>query len=144
MNKFTKAKIFIRDLFRPRYAIVIELTTMPYIRNDDSGFKIDSVPTPVIMKLPYKRPFFMPFNEFYNDLTYELGYQKKVIFGSKRTLMNLYGVGSTLPHNMKNAILFQPSQEKIEERRRERAEQIVSRMNYKHALSIKQEKKHGS
>ncbi len=100
-----------KDIFKPRYAIVIEISTLPAISWDsDKQMKINASYFPVIMRLPYKRPLSMPFNRFYNDMAYAMGSNKKIFCGSRRTLKNIYGIGSCLSHNLDNAIMFNPDE----------------------------------
>ncbi len=98
-----KVRHFFRDLFMPRYALIVSLVPMPDPINPFGGGMIH---VPAVPRLPYKRPFFMPFNQFYNGLNDRFGVQAMVFCGSKKTLSRLYGIGSALPHNLKNAIQY--------------------------------------
>jgi len=95
-------RIIWKDVFKPRYALVVEIERMP-------SWCLDQEPkweySPVIRRLPYKRPLTVPFNVFYNELG---GMHTMHFCCSKRTLGKLYGIGSALPHNVKNAITFKP------------------------------------
>ncbi len=106
-----KNSIYWRDLFKPRYAIVIELHRFPQLLTDGPGsIELKTVLYPVIMRLPYKRPLSMPFNQFYNQLMFSMGSQTKIFCGTKRTLSKLYGIGSCSKENINNAILFKPKE----------------------------------
>ena len=108
MNTFQKVKMFVRDLFMPRYALTVVLHSWPNMANLFDSTEPRMLQAPVIMHCPYRRPFFMPFNNWYNGMREDFGLQTMTICGSKRTLMALYGVGSVLPHNMKNATIYIP------------------------------------
>lgn len=107
-----KVRHFFRDLFKPRYALVVELHNMPNLESMFDATKKPYLVVPVIMRVPYKRPFFMPYNRFVNGMKKAFGIQTLIFFGSKRTLMNLEGIGSVLPHNMKNAVTWDYEYEK--------------------------------
>lgn len=89
--------IILRDIFKPRYALIAIPIEMPIYINK-------CVTQVAVMQLPYKRPWNMPFNYFYMKLSQDN--QNGLVFcGSKRTLKNLYGIGSTNKDNINNPIL---------------------------------------
>ncbi len=94
-------KIVWRDVFKPRYAIVVTLERMP-----KSIIEPVWIDVPCVTMSPFKRPLDMTFNKFYNTLRERYGIQSKTIAGSYWTLRRLYGVGSCLKHNMQNATLL--------------------------------------
>jgi len=99
-------KIVWKDIFKPRYALIVEIERIPCLPLDKEPYWEYS---PVIRMLPFKRPLSVPFNMFYN----QLGSMNTIHFCcSKRTLGKLYGIGSALPHNVKNAIIFKPKESK--------------------------------
>ena len=61
--------------------------------------------TVAVTKTPFKRSLDTPFYAFVNWMHKK--YPKALIFyGSYFTIRSIYGIGSTLKHNMKNANLF--------------------------------------
>lgn len=93
--------IVLKDIFKPRYAIVVTLENMP-----QSILEAGYMAVPCVSMLPFKRPLDMSFNAFYNTLIKRYGIQSMTIAGSYWTLRGLYGVGSCLKHNMKNAVIL--------------------------------------
>ena len=93
--------IVLKDIFKPRYAIVVTLERMP-----KGILEPGWIDVPCVTMVPFKRPLNMSFNKFYNTLRERYGLQSKTIAGSYWTLRRLYGVGSCLSHNMKNATLL--------------------------------------
>lgn len=92
-------KIYWKDFFKPRYAIIVEIEAFPRIQN---GEVVDfNNRAPVVKRLPVKRPLSMPFGIFYNRLS---EFNNLVFTGSKRTLLRIDGIGSCLPHNVANAV----------------------------------------
>lgn len=87
-----------KDIFKPRYAIIVTLERMPKGILGSGWIQVPCVPL-----VPLKRPLNMSFNEFYNTTRRTFGIQSMTIAGSYWTLRRLYGVGSTLKHNIDNA-----------------------------------------
>jgi hypothetical protein len=92
-----------KDLLRPRYAIIVDVFSIPTY---DGGWKSDKYP--IAMKLPYKRPLSMGFYEFRNILAERNSRTSLIFCGSYRTIRGIYGIGSTEKHNMRNAIMVKP------------------------------------
>lgn len=88
-----------KDLFKPRYAIMVELVSFPSC-NFNSKFSCN-VTKPVVKRKPYKRPLTMSFKEFQHRINNP---ETLVVYASKLTMSRLYGIGSTLPHNLNNPI----------------------------------------
>lgn len=94
-----------KDIFKPRYALMVEID---YHITPPSPYESSSYEYyPVIRRLPYKRPWSMPFNKFYNTINKRGGLGTMVFCGSYLTFRNLYGIGSCEKHNMVNAIILQ-------------------------------------
>lgn len=104
-----------KDVFKPRYALVVSLQLVPSLKD---GVPLGNkwVTVPVISHLPYKRPLSVSFNEFCNGIRDKHGQQSLAFYGSRRTMLGLYGIGSALPHNINNAIVF--AQEECHDNRR--------------------------
>ncbi len=96
-------KIVWKDIFKPRYAILVEIHSFPVL-GELSGEKITRTLSPAVMRVPIKRPLNVPFNVFYNELS---GSRVMTICGSKRTLRALYGIGSVSKGNFRSATTFQ-------------------------------------
>lgn len=100
--KITQIKF--KDIFKPRYAIIVEITNTPDIESYYGAYLVYKKTVGVI-RLPIKRPLSIYFNDFYNGLTKQ--YSNSLVFcGSYRTFINIYGIGSTNKENMNNAIIF--------------------------------------
>lgn len=107
------SEIVWRDIFKPRYALIVEVDRMPVPPKSPDGTNPDfndfskwqHVMIPVIRQVPRKRPLTMPFNVFYNKISKENDLKRLHFCGSYRTLRKLYGIGSCEKHNMKNAVV---------------------------------------
>lgn len=101
MLKKLKAIVW-RDLFKKRWAIIVELQAIPNLPKEVDGEIVGGGVThvPCVSRLPVKRPFTQSYNEFVNEHN---GRTKLVITGTKETLSNLGNLGSVLPHNFKLA-----------------------------------------
>jgi len=105
----TRLWFFVRDLFKPRYALIVELHNMPNLEwlfnKEVSPYKT----VPVIMRVPYKRPFFMPYNFFVNNLKKDFGQRTLIFFATRLTLWDLSrSIGSAMSHNVNNAVIYDP------------------------------------
>ena len=105
----TRLYFFVRDLFKPRYALIVELHKMP---NMEYMFNPEAYPhttVPVIMRVPYKRPFLMPYNFFVNNIKKDFGPQTLIFFATRFTLYDLSrSIGSAMSHNVNNAVIYDP------------------------------------
>ncbi len=86
-----------KDVFKPRYAVIVQIARFPAVL--DSVGRPSFTYSPVVKQLVVRRPFYMPFNEFYNELS---NMNNMVFCGSKKTLSKLYGIGSCNKLNLKN------------------------------------------
>lgn len=94
-------KLAWKDLFKPRYAIIVDIQKSPDCDIENGQFVNRGWSYfPAVSRIPVKRPLSMPFGEFYNRLSSK---STMHFCGSKRTLRNIYGIGSTEAHNLKNA-----------------------------------------
>ncbi|MFA6199201.1 MAG: hypothetical protein WC679_02180 [Bacteroidales bacterium] len=92
--------IKIKDLFKPRYALIVEIINVP------TAIIWESDPHPVIKRLPFKRSLDITYKEFSNYL-YKRFPTNLRICGSHYVITHLDGVGgSVLSHNIKNAIVI--------------------------------------
>lgn len=110
MNTKLKLWFFVRDLFKPRYALIVELTRVPSLRSlvDNTNPPFRTVP--VIMRVPYKRPFFMPYNVFVNGMKKDFGSQTLIFFATRLTLFDLSrSLGSANSYNVKRAVVYRPN-----------------------------------
>lgn len=102
-----KVKHFFRDLFMPRWAVLVEIDRMP---NLEYMFNPAAKPyrmVPCIMRVPFRRPFWMPFNVWYNGMRNEFGLETLTICGHWWSLPSMYK-GSTNKENMKRATYYYP------------------------------------
>lgn len=90
---------YVFDLFKPRYAVVVENYTYPSFTSSDRKSRT----CPVIMRVPYKRPLNMSYNDFYRVVKTNAGRDTLVFFGYRWTLWSIDGIGSCLDHNVKQA-----------------------------------------
>lgn len=102
-----RVKHFFRDLFMPRWAVLVELHNMPNLEALFDQTKKPYIVAPVVMMVPMRRPFFMPFNVWYNGMREEFGIQTLTICGHWWTLPSMYK-GSTNRNNMKRAWYYYP------------------------------------
>lgn len=101
-----------KDLFKPRYAIIVEVGASLEVKNNNAEkgpYELAVRKVADVMCLPFKRPLDVPFNVFYNTLS-KRGY---VIAGHKWVLSRLYGVGSCNSDNMANPIIFKAEEARI-------------------------------
>ena len=106
MNPFKKLKEIVwKDLFKHRWMLIVEVERMPNPKM--FGIRKEGIApfihVPTIKRVPIKRTLNVPYDEFYN---YHSDLYRYVITGSKRTIRNLGGIGSTLPHNFKNHTVY--------------------------------------
>lgn len=94
--------IVLKDIFKPRYAVVFQVITIPHLEMECGSLVSKPKYECAVVDLPYKRPLNVSFNRFYN----ELSKKGNVVAGSYWTLRRLYGIGSCLKHNMDNAIIW--------------------------------------
>ncbi len=105
----TRLWFFVRDLFMPRYALVVELHDMPNLEYMFDHKAKPYITVPVIMRVPYKRPFLMPYNFFVNNIKEEFGIQTLIFFATRFTLYDLSrSIGSAMSHNVANAVIYDP------------------------------------